>query len=119
MRITPFDATVADPGGTQECVSSVDVDPTLAEQLTLAAATEPVEVVLVLRQNAVDADQHSEAETLVRQAAADAPPGAVAYRLLPQLGVLIVRAPARVIRFLIVQPAVAIASANRMTRVAD
>jgi hypothetical protein len=119
LPTTPFDATVVDPGGTLERVSSVDVDPALAEQLALAADTERVEVVLVLRQSGVDTDQHSEAETLVRQAAADVPPGAVEYSVLPQLGVLIVRAPARVIRWLITQPAVAIASANRMVGMAD
>jgi hypothetical protein len=119
MRTTPFDATVVDPSGTLERVSSVDVDPALAEQLALAADTEPVEVVLVLRQSGVDTDQHSEAETLVRQATADALPGAVAHSLLPKLGVLIVRAPARVIRWLIAQPAVVIASANRIAGTAD
>jgi hypothetical protein len=119
MPTTPFEATVVDPAGMQERVSSVDVDPALAEQLALAADTEPVEVVLVLRQSGVDTDQHSEAATLVRQAAVDAPPGPVEYSLLPQLGVLIVRAPARIIRWLIAQPAVAIASANRMVGMAD
>jgi hypothetical protein len=119
MPTTPFDATVVDPGGTLEHVSRVDIDPALAQQLAVAADTEPVEVVLVLRQSGVDTDQHAEAETLVRQAAADAPPGAVAYSLLPRLGVLIVRAPARIIRFLIAQPAVAIASANRIAGAAD
>jgi hypothetical protein len=97
----------------------VDVDPALAEQLALAADTEPAEVVLVLRQSGLDPDQHSEAETLVRQVVADAPPGAVEYSLLPQLGVLIVRAPARVIRRLITQPAVAIASTNRVAGTTD
>ena len=119
MPTKPFDTTVEHPGGMLKPASDVHVDPALAEQLALAADTDSVEAVLVLRQNAVDIDQHSGAETLVRHAAADAPPGAVAYHLLPRLGVLIVRAPARVIRFLIAQPAVAIASANRMTRVAD
>src|SRR5215210_2354198 len=65
MPTIPFDATVVDPGGTLERVSSVDVDPALAEQLTLAADTQPVEVVLVFRQSGVDMDQRSEAETLV------------------------------------------------------
>jgi hypothetical protein len=119
MRTTPFDATMVEPDGTLERVSSVDVDPALAEQLALVADTEPVEVVLVLRQSGVDMDQHAEAETLVRQAAADAPPGAVECSLLPRLGVLIVRAPARIIRWLIAQPAVAIASANRIAGAAD
>ena len=119
MPTTPIDATMVDPGGTLERVSSVDVDSALAEQLALAADTEPVEVVLVLRQSGVDTDQHSEAETLVRQAAADAPPGAVEYSVLSRLGVLIVRAPARVIRWLRDQPAVALASANRVAGTAD
>ena len=119
MPTTSFDATVADPCGTLERVSNVDVDPALAEQLALAADTEPVEVVLVLRQSGAATNQRSEAETLVRQAAADAPPGAVEYSLLPRLGVLIVRAPARIIRWLIAQPAVVIASANRIAGTAD
>lgn len=119
MRTTPFDATVVDPGGTLERVSSVDVDPALAEQLVLATDSDPVEVVLVLQRSGVDMDQHAEAETLVHQAAADAPPGAVEYSLLPRLGVLIVRAPARIIRWLIAQPVVAIASANRIAGTAD
>jgi hypothetical protein len=117
--MTSFKATVVDPRGTLERVSSVDVDPALAEQLALAADTELVEVVLVLRQSGVDTDQHSAAESLVRQAAADAPPGVVEYCLLPRLGVLIVRAPARIIRWLIAQPAVTIASANRIAGTAD
>ena len=119
MRTTSFEATVVDPRGTLERVSSVDVDPALAQQLALAADTEPVEVVLVLRQSGVDTNQRSEAETLVRQAAADAPPGMVEYSQLPQLGVLIVRAPAQIIRWLIAQPAVAIASANRIAGTAE
>lgn len=84
------------------------------EQLALAIDMEPVEVVLVLRQSATDTDQRDEVETLVRQAAAEAPPGAIEYNLLPRLGVLIARAPAQVIRWLIAQPLVAIASANRV-----
>jgi hypothetical protein len=76
-------------------------------------------VVLVLRQSGVDADQHTEAETLMRQAAATVPHGAVEYSLLPQLGVLIVRAPAQLIRWLITQPAVVVASANRVADSAD
>jgi hypothetical protein len=119
MSATPFEATVVDPNGTPERASSVDVDPALAEQLALAADTESVEAVLVLRQSGVDTDQPSEAATLVRQAVVDAPPGVVEYSLLPQLGVLIVRAPARIIRWLIAQPAVTIASANRIAGMAD
>lgn len=114
MPTTSFDTIVVDPDGTLERVSSVDVDPALAKQLALAADSDPAEVVLVLQRSGVDMNQHSEAETLVRQAAADAPPGAVEYSLLPRLGVLIVRAPARIIRCLIAQPGVVIASANRI-----
>jgi hypothetical protein len=83
MRTTPFGATVVDPDGTLETVSNVDVAPALAEQLALAADTEPIEVMLVLRQSGMGMDWYSEAETLMRQAAADAPPGAVAYSQLP------------------------------------
>ena len=119
MRTTPFDTTVEHPAGMLKPASSVNVDPALAKQLALATDTEPVEVVLVLRQSGVGTDEHAEAESLVWQAAVDAAPGAVEYSLLPRLGVLIVRVPARVIRFLIVQPAVAIASANRIAGTAD
>ena len=105
--------------GAFEPASGVNVDPALAEQLALAADTELVDVVLVLRQNGVDADQHAEIETLMRQAAANVPRGTVEYRLLPQLGVLIARAPAQLIRWLITQPAVVVASANRVADSAD
>lgn len=47
------------------------------------------------------------------------PLGAVEYSLLPQLGVLIARAPAQLIRWLIMQPAVVVASANRVADSAD
>ena len=56
MRTTPFDATVVEPDGTLERVSSVDVDPALAEQLALAADSDLAEVVLVLQQSGVDMD---------------------------------------------------------------
>jgi hypothetical protein len=106
-------------GSTLKHVSNVDVDPALTEQLAVAADTDPVEVMLVLRESGVDRDQHTEAEVLMRQAAANVPLGAVEYSLLPQLGVLIARAPARVIRWLITQPAVVVASANRVAGSAD
>jgi hypothetical protein len=119
MPTAPSETTVVALRGTREPASGVAVDPALTEQLGLAADTELVEVVLVLRQNGVDAGQHAEVETLMRQAAANVPLGAVEYRLLPQLGVLIARAPAQLIRRLITQPAVVVASANRVADSAD
>jgi len=103
-----------DPGGPPKRVSGVDVAPALARQLALTADTERVAAVLVLRHSAADRHQRSDPETLLRHVARNAPVGAVEYTLLLRLGVLIVRAPARVIRGLIAQPAVVIASANRI-----
>ena len=106
-------------GGDPERSLGADVDPELERQLALAADDEAVEAVLVLRQSSMDARHRSNPRALLRRLYRDEPASTVECTVLPRLGVLIVRARARVIRRLIAQPAVAIASANRMAGTAE
>jgi hypothetical protein len=62
MPTAPSETTVVALKGTLGPGSGVAVDPALTEQLALAADTEPVEVVLVLRQSGVDTDQHAKVD---------------------------------------------------------
>ena len=93
-------------------MDTVDVDPTLARQLDAAGADEPIEAVLVLRR----ADSHerppTDAESLMRRVSERGDRAEMHY--MPGLGALVVRAHAQVIRALLTQPEVAIASANRV-----
>jgi hypothetical protein len=109
----------ADLGGDTERLLETDVDPELERQLASAKDGEPVEAVLVLRQRSADWPHPPDPEGLLRRVSPNEPAGTVERTILSRLGVLIVRAPARVIRRLIAQPAVAIASANRIAGVAS
>jgi hypothetical protein len=91
----------------------------LERQLASAVDDEPIEAVLVLRQSGADMQHPSDPEALLRRVRRNEPAGAVEGTVLPRLGVLIVRAQARVIRQLIAQPGVATASANRNTGIAE
>jgi hypothetical protein len=112
-------ATAAHAFDDTERLLETDVDPELERQLASAKDDEPVEAVLVLRQNSTEAQRRPNPKALLRRLYRDEPVSAVECTVLPRLGVLIVRAQARVIRRLIAQPAVAIASANRITGTAE
>jgi hypothetical protein len=89
-----------------------DVDPDLARQLDAAGGDEPVEAVLLLHaggehQPPIDPD------ALVRRVCRQGDSAEMNY--MPRMGVLVVRARSRVIRALISQPEVEIASANRFS----
>lgn len=87
-----------------------DVDPALTDQLAAAQLNEPVEAVLLLRQTET-AEQPREAEALMRWASGQDATAEMNY--MPRIGALVVRAQSQVIRGLISQPAVEVASANR------
>jgi hypothetical protein len=112
-------ATEVDSGSGTERLFETDVDPELERQLASAKDNEPVEAVLVLRQRSADWPHPYDPEALLRRVCRTEPAGTVERTMLPRLGVLIVRAHARVIRRLIAQRAVAIASANRIAGTAE
>jgi hypothetical protein len=112
-------ATEVESSSDTERLLETDVDPELEQQLASAKDGEPVEAVLVLRQRSADWPHPYDPEALLRRVCRNEPAGTVERTMLPRLGVLIVRAQARVIRRLIAQPAVAIASANRIAGTAE
>ena len=89
-----------------------DVDPDLTRQIDAAGADEPVEAVLVLRQADSRTRLPIDAEALIRRVSQQGDQTEMHY--MPGLGALVVRAHAQVIRALLTQPEVAIASANRV-----
>jgi|RhiMetdeSRZDD1v2_1073273.scaffolds.fasta_scaffold177914_3 hypothetical protein len=93
---------------------NADVDPDLEQQLSSAAEDTPVEAVLVLRRNDLDAQDMTSPESLLQRVSGNEPRAATIINYLPRLGVLIVRAFPSIIRRLIAQPEVATASANRV-----
>ena len=111
--------TEVDSDSGTEGVFETDVDPELERQLASAKDNEVVEAVLVLRQRSAEWPHPYDPEALLRRVSRNEPVGTVERTILPRLGVLIVRAPARVIRRLIAQGAVAIASANRIAGTAE
>ena len=111
--------TKVDSRSDTEPLLETDVDPELERQLASAADDETVEAVLVVRQNGVDRERPSNPSVLLRRIYRDEPAGTVECTVLPRLGVLIVRAHARVIRRMIAQPAAAMASANRIIGTAE
>jgi hypothetical protein len=91
-----------------------DVDPALDRQLDAAQGDEPVEAVLLLWHGD---DQHKppiDAEALMRRVCRTDDKAEMNY--MPRIGTLVVRASTRVIRLLISQPEVEMASANREIR---
>ena len=112
-------AAEVDLDSSTERLFETDVDPELERQLASAKDNEPVEAVLVLRQQSAEWPHPYDPEALLRRVSRNEPVGTVERTILPRLGVLIVRAQARVIRRLIAQGAVAIASANRIAGVAE
>jgi hypothetical protein len=93
--------------------TSIDVDPELECQLALAEDDAPVEAVLVLRQRGAEIQSFADLAALLRRLGRSQSLGPVQHTVLPRLGVLVVRAQARVIRRLLAEPAVAVASLNR------
>jgi hypothetical protein len=106
--------TEVDSDSDTEGLLETNVDPELERQLASAKDNETVEAVLVLRQRSAGWPHPYDPEALLRRVSRNEPSGTVERTVLPRLGVLIVRAHARIIRRLIAQPAVAIASANRI-----
>jgi len=103
------------PGNLRQAMRA-DVDPELARQLALAADDEPVEAVLVLRQEREPMRSQGSATALLKRVCGNAPAASVESTYLPRLDILIVRACPRVIRRLIVQPEVEMACANQGER---
>ena len=101
------------PPGKLRQAMRADVDPELERQLALATDDEPVEAVLVLRQEREPARSQGSAVALLKRVCGNAPAASVESTYLPRLDILIVRASARVIRRLIAQPEVEMACANQ------
>jgi hypothetical protein len=89
-----------------------DVDPDLARQLDAARSDEPVEAVLLLRLADGRARPLIDVEALMQWVRQQNDHAEMNY--MPRIGALVVRAPSQVIRLLISQPEVEIASANRI-----
>src|SRR6476620_4317530 len=90
-----------------------DVDPDLERQLETAKDDEPVEAVLLLKDNA----QHTpppDVDALLKRVRACEPGDDMETNYMPRVGALIVRASSRLLRLLISQPEVEMASANRI-----
>jgi len=89
------------------------VAPALTDQLAAARADESVEAVLLLRQDVpAGAPPDDIAALMLRASGQDA---AAEMNYMPRIGALIVRAHSQVIRMLIDQPEVELASANQIT----
>jgi hypothetical protein len=100
------------PGNLRQAMHT-DVDPELERQLALAADDEPVEAVLVLRQERKPMRSQSSATALLKRVCGNVPAASVESTYLPRLDILIVRARPCVIRQLIAQPEVEMACANQ------
>ena len=99
-------------GGISRAIG-VDVDPELERQLARAEDDATVEAVLVLRQCGVEIQPFADFVALLQRLGRNHSNGPVQHTALPRLGVLIVRAQARIIRRLLAEPQVAVASPNR------
>jgi hypothetical protein len=92
----------------------LDIDPDLERQLDAAQSDEPVEAVLLLRLVDGRARPLIDVEALMQWARQQNDHAQMNY--MPRIGALIVRAPSQLIRLLISQPEVEMASANRIMR---
>jgi hypothetical protein len=113
MTKLPSDVIGLDSASSTVRATSVDVDPELERQLALAEADATVEAVLVLRQRGAEIQPFADLVALLQRLGRNQSNGPVQHTALPRLGVLIVRAQARVIRRLLAEPVVAVASSNR------
>ena len=90
-----------------------EIDPELEHQLDMAKEDESVEAVLLLK-----GDDHrqppKDVDALLRRVCENSQGEAIETNYLPRVGALIVRARSRVLRLLISQPEVEMASANRL-----
>jgi hypothetical protein len=90
-----------------------EIDPDLERQLESAKEDEPVEAVLLLK-----GDENNkppiDVEALVKRVCANNQSEAIEMNYMPRVGALIVRASSRVLRLLISQPEVEMASANQL-----
>lgn len=114
MRSPPNISTPGCPDDTGDVIGA-DVDPELERQLAQAEGDELIEAVLLLRQDGHSSQWQEQLNTMLQLVREHEPAGTVESTLLPRLGVLIVRARPAIIRRLIAQPGVDIASANRET----
>jgi hypothetical protein len=90
-----------------------EVDPDLERQLETAKDDEPVEAVLLLKDDA----QHKpppDVDALLKRVRACDPDNDMETNYMPRVGALIVRARSRLLRLLISQPEIEVASANRV-----
>jgi hypothetical protein len=89
-----------------------DIDPDLERQLAAAREDEPVEVVLLLREPEAG-ERPADAGALLERVCGKSA-DAVELNYMPRIRALVVRARPQVIRQLISQPEVEMASANRL-----
>ena len=90
-----------------------NIDPDLERQLSAARGDDPVEAVLLLRPADGDGQPPDKVTSLMRRACGQDHHAELNY--LPLMGALIVRARSAVIRMLISQPEVEMASANHLS----
>ena len=88
-----------------------EVDPDLERQLETSLEDEPIDAVLLLKDDAGQKPPLDVAALLKRAHVVDSD---VEMNYMPLVGALIVRARSRVLRLLISQPEVELASANRV-----
>jgi hypothetical protein len=100
--------------GDVERARGVAVDPELERQIAQAANDQPVEAVLLLRQSSAGVPLPISPAALVEHVRGNGPANTVETNYLPWVGTLIVRARPCLIRRLIAQPEVIIASVNRV-----
>jgi hypothetical protein len=90
-----------------------EIDPDLERQLTSAKEDEPVEAVLLLKGD--DQDKPPvDVEALVKRVCDKNRDEKIELNYMPRIGALIVRARSSVLRLLISQPEVQMASANQL-----
>ena len=95
-------------------MDKLDIDPDLERQLDAAQSDEPVEAVLLLRLVDGRARPLIDVEALMQWVRQQSDHAQMNY--MPRIGALVVRAPSQLIRLLISQPGVEMASANRVIR---
>lgn len=90
-----------------------EIDPDLERQLASAKEDEPVEAVLLLK--GVDQNKPPiDVDALVKRVCEKSQGEEIELNYMPRVGALIVRARSRVLRLLISQPEVEMASANQL-----
>ena len=97
-------------------MDKIDIDPDLERQLQAAKEDEPVEAVLLLRHSGPKGKPPIDAEALMKRVHVKDDDDGVEINYMPRIGALIVRARSQLIRLLISQPEVEMASANHEIR---